>query len=174
MRLLCNTKTNFLVIKRSQLTAECPWQHLHVRHTLHTTRGDTRDILASLYEQRPSSSPGYSHSTRHDTARHISLRGSVFTRECLPTDLQRPLNATAFLSLDNIWPPCQVICNRRAGLPDLQAASPTSFRSNRTLVSLCLIPSLAVVLCMRWTAQGLVMCPQINFTNQLAEILYEW
>jgi hypothetical protein len=151
MRLLCNTKTKFLVIKHSQLTAECPCQH--VCHTVHTTRGDTRDISASLYEQRPSSGPGYSHSTRHDTARHhISLRGWDFTRECLPTDSQRPLHATAFLSLDNIWPPCQVICNGRAGLPDLQAASPTSFRTNTTQVYLCLVPSLAVILCMRWTS----------------------
>jgi hypothetical protein len=149
MRVLCNTKTKCLVIKLSQLTAECPWQH--VRHTVHTTRGDTRDILASLYEQRPSLLAF--DTTPHDTARHhISLRGWDFTRECLPTDLQRPLNATAFLSLDNIWPPCQVICNRRAGLPDLQAANPTSFRTNRTQVCLCLVPAVAVVLCMKWTS----------------------
>ena len=127
MRLLCNTNTKCLVTKHSQQTAECPWQH--VRHTLHATRGYTRNILASLYEQRP-----YSQSPRHDTTRHhISLRGSDLTRECLPTDLQRPLHATAFLSLDNIWPPCQVICNRRAGLPDLQTASPKSFRTNTSL-----------------------------------------
>ena len=121
-RFLCDTRKKYLVMKYLQATAS-------MSHHGHVANHDTSNILTSL-DAPQHNIPGSLHfdATRHNTTRHNNaLRGSNLTRECLQTNLQRSLCATTFLSLDNIWPPCQAMCNCRAGLPNLQATGTTIF-----------------------------------------------
>jgi hypothetical protein len=120
-RCLCDTRKKYLVMKYLQATESTSQHHGHVANH------DTSNILTSL-DALQHNIPGSLHfdATRHNTTRHNNaLRGSNLTRECLQTNLQRSLCATTFLSLDNIWPPCQAMCNCRAGLPNLQATGTT-------------------------------------------------